>query len=113
MSNGLNSQAPNTNTRTTYKVIEKEGKFGGMQLVEVKTRNRIKDRCTKMHLQSRCTNLHDEPTVVWDGENVRIDLETSIVLQALTESNFANKTSQACQNFQILVELQKLLLKNQ
>ena len=104
ISNGLNREAPNTSKRTINKAIETEDKFEGMHLVEVKTRNRIKDRCTKMHLQSRCTNIQDEPQVVWDGENVGIDFETSIVLQAIPDSNAANKTSQASHKFKIMVE---------
>ena len=57
-----------------------------------------------MHLQPRCTNLHGEPTVVWDGENVGIDFETSIVLQAAPQSNLANENSQASHKFKIMVE---------
>ena len=101
---GSNIELLNKRTQSTDPLLANSEVFRNWKLVEARTRNKTKERCNRMHLQSKCRYTEDEPSVVWNGESVVIDSENSIVLYAVPPSTISIEGSQIFQKFEISIE---------
>ena len=99
------------NTYRSNKGIQCKSRFDGntedlgfIQLVEVKTRNKAKDRLTRTQLHSKDTRVNDDPAASWDGTDVGNDTENSIALCAMPHPNISTEYTPTYHRFKILID---------